>query len=169
MTVHRKYTGDDIPNSRLVSILQVERIYHTHEEYYNELVKENRQAKIPSNCLVEGNLPHLFAQTTGEFLPNNEIKKYLLMGKEEQLKFGIEKIRLWDKTYQRRVKRWPMLIKTDAHFMNLYDPSPIFKTDFQNIFNTGVPLTLRPMKIEIDEFIKLCSVCGIKLTVIDFI
>jgi hypothetical protein len=134
LTVKGRYFGATAPSWRLVAVLRAIERFESHETaaaWYT-----GRGLPLPSNCLVEGNPPKPFDATNGN--PPADVKARILGEADHQ-----RAVRLWDAGYRQRVARWPVLIVTEAEFLELRNPPDVTSGDLCAVFG-NVPGTLNP-------------------------
>ncbi len=86
LSVKRKYYDDKEDNNKLIAILQVDKVFDTHQSAFEWYKKNNLQ--ILNNCMVDNNLPYNFDQTASNFETSKEVKEYLLKSEEDKKRQG---------------------------------------------------------------------------------
>lgn len=158
LTVQGNYSPIKEKHHRVVAVLQIETVYNTHQQGKSEYSKLG--ITIPSNCMVKGNLPYDFDKTAGNFKTKKELEHFLVHNSPTQLTIGQRRLKHWDKNYLDKAQQWPCFIKTKALYKNVISPTPIFRTDFERIFNK-LPNTRTPNKISENQFTELCKLLEI--------
>jgi hypothetical protein len=128
----------------LVAILQVNKVFKNHKDGFKWYSK--KKLPIPSNCLVQNNLPYMFDQTIGNLNSKKLEKRYLLFSPQKQLIYGRARLKNWDNNYWKISTQWPCFIKTTSIYLNYCDPPQITRNDFNRIFGK-IPNTQTPKKI----------------------
>lgn len=160
MTVQGHYFHNE-KHHRIVAILQVEEVYSTHQQGQIEYSK--LKVATPSNCMVSGNLPFDFEKTAGNFKTGKELKCFLELKKETQLKNGERYLGHWDNNYLQKSQKWPSFIRTKTLYINLVDPVPVFRQDFEIIFGK-LPNTRTPNRISDKQFIEISKLIGLNVS-----
>jgi hypothetical protein len=164
ITVQSDYRTEEIKisHNRLVAIVQVIKVFETHEAAADWYLQKN--LPIPNNCMVEGNQPKNFDQTAAAiyFKGKKDIKNFLNKSEEHQKRYGEIAIKKWDSDYQERANTWQKFVVTKPIFLNLESPPILLREDFLEIFNR-VPNTQTPNKINRIELTKLAQIAGINL------
>ncbi len=137
LTVKRRYLGSSQAGWCLVAVLRVIQRFPSHEQAARWYAQQNEP--LPSNCLVDRNPPRPFEMTNGD--PPPRIKKRLA----EHHDVG-RALKLWDASYQLRIKAWPVFLATQVEYMELDRPGRISVPDMLQIFGR-VPSTLNPPEI----------------------
>lgn len=158
MTIQGNYSPFTEKHHRIVAILQVEDVYNTHQQGQVEYSK--LEIQTPSNCMIDGNVPFDFDKTAGNFTTKKELKRFLEHDKKTQDVIGQRKLKHWDNQYLQKSKEWTCFVRTKTLYKNLINPVPIFRQDFEIIFNK-LPNTRTPNKISEDQFIKLSRLIGL--------
>ena len=99
---------------------------------------------------MNGSLPKAFEFTNQN--PPAKIKKRVAAELDSS-----HAIRLWDATYHRRIREWPVFLATKAEFLDLYHPPQLLKADLVKVFGK-VPGTFNPPKIMHDQMGHLVKV-----------
>lgn len=166
ITVQGKYPIKEIKetHNRLVAIVQVDKIFETHKSAANWYLQNN--LPLPSNCMIEENLPKAFDQTaaTSYLKTKKDIQRFLSKTEEQQKLFGQRIIRSWDEDYKERAREWQNFVVTKPIFLELVNPPVILREDFMEIFKR-VPNTQTPNKINKTELIELAKIAGLNLTI----
>jgi hypothetical protein len=148
LTVKGRYAGDQVPGWRLVAVL---RVCHRFSDHNKAAGWYARQAcPLPSNCLVDSNPPKAFELTNRN--PPAKVKRRVTAESDSRLA-----IRLWDATYRRRVREWPVFLVTKVEFLDLIRPPQLREADLVNVFGK-VPGTRNPPKITCDQVERLVEV-----------
>ena len=105
ITVAGKYPPYKERHHRLVAILQVTDIYNTHQA--GQVGYASLHAPLPSNCIVNGNLPFQFDQTAGRFDSKKEIRRFLSKPQHQQDVVGQRILNSWDGEYLQKSITWP--------------------------------------------------------------
>ncbi len=143
---------------RIIAILEVIERKETHSEaksWYS-----HRGIPLPSNCMVEDNLPHSFIETAGNYDTETEIERFLISSGEKQRMVGERRIKLWDDQYRAKSRRWGVFIITRPVFINLSDPPILRPDDIISIFGKKIN-TRMPKKISRLEFKALAAIADI--------
>lgn len=143
----------------LVSILQVEHVYKTHDDAHDWYKAQG--LPIPSNCMVADNPPFSFDHTAGNFENSKSLKDYLSYTPARKAISGARRVVIWDGHYLKRANKWPSFIRTKCLYRNLTDP-PLIDSDLDDIFG-GIPYTLRPKPISASQLKQLAAIVGIDL------
>lgn len=166
ITVQSDYRTEEIKinHNRLVAILQVAKVFKTHETAAEWYLRNN--LSLPSNCMIEGNPPKSFDQTAAAtfFKGKKDIQKFLDRPEEFQKKFGKKYIETWDADYKERAHSWQNFVITKPIFLDLENPPIILREDFMEIFNR-VPNTQTPNKINQSQFIELAKLVGLSIKI----
>lgn len=160
ITVGGKYAPYKERHHRLVAILQVTDIYKTHQA--GQIGYANLNAPLPSNCMVNGNRPFQFEQTAGRFDSKKEIKRFFSKSQQQQDAVGQRILHSWDGEYLQKSITWPSFIRTTPIYVNTKNPVPIFRSDFEIIFNK-VPNTRTPNKISREQLVMIGKLCDVKI------
>lgn len=145
LTAKGKYAGDQGPGQRLVAVLRVIHRFSSHDEAAGWYARQG--CPVPSNCLVDHNPPKPFGLTTWD--APAEVKKRGAVESDFRLA-----IRLWDRTYRRRVAKWPVFLATVAEFLELIRPPQLREADIVEVFGK-VPATRNPPEISCDRLERL--------------
>jgi hypothetical protein len=127
-----------------VAILRVVERFESHAEaaiWYTEI-----GLKLPSNCMVAGNAPEPFDKTNQ--YPPKEIQKRLRDLTADQA------LRLWDYTYQQRVKQCSIFLACEKEYLDLSTPPAMRLEDMKKIFGR-VRGTQTPPQITEPEYAAL--------------
>lgn len=143
---------------RLVAILEVIKRRESHQSPAAWYMA--RGLNIPSNCMVDDNPPHLFAETAGNYKKGADIKKFLAYPPEKQKLVGEGKVRSWNKEYMNRSKKSGVFIISRPVYVNLTDPPILTQDAMASIFGK-VPNTRNPNIIGKEEFKALAYHAGI--------
>lgn len=145
---------------RLVAILEVVKLAENHEDA--ALWYKSHNIAIPSNCMIENNLPKLFHETAGNIKSKKEIRKFLGRPLEKQLVIGKRFIELWDGEYKQRAENWKKFIITKPLYAELNNPPILATSDLYDIFGKK-PNTQTPKKITIEQLKLLAKLANINL------
>jgi len=149
MTVKGKWFTD-FNHYRIIAILEV--IERKDSHLQAKLWYTNKGLTIPANCMVENNPPHPFVETAGRYENQKDIKNFLTYPSEKQTIIGERIIKLWDKEYLEKSKKWGTFIITRPIYLNLTDPPIFTDQDIYNIFkkmiNTRTPKKLTPFEFK---------------------
>lgn len=118
----------------LTAILEIYKIFNSHQEAFQWLKENNLE--IPSNCVVEGNMP-IDDRLTGGVCPD-------------------------EREYQRRSTKFPKYFLCKKLFVELNIPPKVKRGDFYEIFG-GIPGTENPGVISEEKYNKLLKICKIKI------
>jgi hypothetical protein len=113
--------------------------------------------------MVDNNPPFEFDQTASRFKSSKQIKEFLNKTPQKQLTIGQRHLQFWDADYLRKSQQWTCFVRTKPIYVNLTDPSPIFRQDFEMIFGK-VPNTRTPNKISAKQFIELTRLTGLDVS-----
>ena len=141
LTAKGKYLDDSERGWRLVAVLKVIKRLSSHREaaaWYAE-----KRQPLPSNCFVEGNLPKPYEFTNGD--PPAKIKKQVAATGD-----FARAIRLWDRTYRRRITDWPVFLVTQADFIELNNPPQLHEEQLRAVFGK-IPGTRNPPNIACEK------------------
>ncbi len=148
LTVKDKYLDDAKSGWRLVAVLKV--IKRFSSPYEAALWYTEKGQPVPSNCFVEGNLPKPYEFTNRD--PPSKIKRRVAATGD-----FIRAIRLWDKTYRRRITTSPVFLVTQAEFIELNNPPQLREDQLRAVFGK-IPGTRNPPNIaceKLDHLVKL--------------
>jgi hypothetical protein len=156
VTVKGKWSDGD-SHYRLVAILEVIDRKESHIQAKSWYLSQGYD--IPSNCIVDGNPPHRFCETAGNYETKKDIKHYLKYSKEIQERIGAQKVAAWDQHY-RKQSRKSGCFNTKPVYVNLVNPPELTDDSIREIF--GGPINTRtPNIISKDEFKKIAHLAGI--------
>ena len=114
---------------RLCAILKVKIVFENRLKA-SEWYKKNNEM-IPSNCMVQGNIPNDLDRTIGA-------RKH-------------ESLEKWDLGYKIRSRKWPVFVVTNTIFKELDSPPIITEEDMISIFKR-IPATRNPPQIKKSEY-----------------
>ena len=157
MTVKGKWF-ESFEHYRIIAILEVIERKETHLEAKSWYM--HRGLPVPSNCMVEGNHPHSFLETAGNYDTEAEINRFLISSEEKQRIVGERRIKLWDDHYRSKSKKWGAFIVTRPIFVNLVDPPILRPEDILSVFGKSIN-TRMPKKITRSEFKALAVIANI--------
>lgn len=160
ITVAGKYAPFDERHHRLVAILQVAKVYRSHQSGQTGYLQLN--APLPSNCMVPNNPPYNYDQTAGKYQTKTEIKRFLSKSQEQQSVIGQRALMSWDEEYLQKSLEWPSFVRTKPLYVNTINPAPIFRSHFKSIFG-GVPNTRSPKSISKRQLVRLARLGGVKI------
>jgi hypothetical protein len=160
ITVAGKYPPHKERHHRLVAILRVVEIYGTHQ--HGEIAYRQDNIPVPSNCMVSHNLPFNFDQTAGDFDKKRELSTFLSRTNEQQMSIGKRRLKLWDQKYLDKTFTWACFIRTEPLYVNVSNPDPVFRSDFEVIFSK-IPNTRTPVKISKEHLAKLGHLCNLDI------
>ncbi|MBS1649983.1 MAG: hypothetical protein JSR09_09795 [Bacteroidetes bacterium] len=147
-TVKGKWSAD-FDHYRIIAILEVIERKDTHlqaKSWYT-----SKGLKVPSNCMVDDNPPHSFLETAGRYENQKDIKNFLTFPAEKQAVIGERIVKLWDKEYLEKSKKWGTFIITKPIYINLTNPPILTDQDIYNIFKKKIN-TRTPKKLTPNEF-----------------
>jgi hypothetical protein len=144
ITVKSTFGETSQPHNRLVAQLQVIHISPTHDvaaQWYSA-----QELPVPSNCMVTGNRPKPYDQTSGR--------------NGRGWKNHPESVRLqwWDGEYRKRAKEIGCVVHCEAHWIELENPPRLDAQDFRAAFGY-VPGTRTPPELPCEAVHKLVDVC----------
>lgn len=145
LTVKGKYAGDEAPGWRLIAVLCVSHRFSEHDEAAGWYARQS--CPIPSNCLVHGNPPKAFELTNGN--PPASVKRRVVAESGSRVA-----VRLWDATYRRRVRKWPVFLATRVEFLDLIRAPQLREADLVKVFGK-VPVAQNPPEITHDQLKRL--------------
>jgi len=157
MTVKGKWFAD-FDHYRIIAILEVIERKDTHlqaKSWYT-----SKGLTIPSNCMIDDNPPHSFLETAGRYENQKDIKNFLTYPSEKRNIIGDRIVKLWDKEYLEKSKKWGTFIITRPVYINLTDPPILTDQDIHNIFQKKIN-TRTPKKITPSEFKELAKFASI--------
>jgi hypothetical protein len=160
ITVSGSYHPHKEKHHRLLAILQVEETYPTHRD--GQIGYSKLKTQIPSNCMISGNPPLKFDKTAGNFKTQKQIKQFLKLSQQDQEKIGLKILQQWDDNYLLKSQHWPTFVRTRNIYSNVTDPTPIFRSDFEDIFKR-IPNTRQPNKISARQFQQLAKLAGLDI------
>ncbi len=160
MTVKGKWFTD-FEHYRVIAILEV--IHRTDSHIQAKSWYTNKGLSIPSNCMVDDNLPHPFHETAGQYENQKDIYKFLGYSLEKQKIIGERIIKHWDREYLEKSKKWGTFIITKPIYINLSDPPIFTDQDIFRIFKKKIN-TRTPKKLTSDEFKELAKFANINFT-----
>lgn len=151
-------------HSKLVAILQVIKTFANHKSAADWYLQNN--LPLPSNCMVEGNLPLPFDRTAAAifFKGKKDVREFLAKQNEQQKTLGERRIKIWDEDYKQRAETWQQFVVTKPIFLELRNPPVILRNDFIEIFKR-VPNTQTPNRISRAELTLLAEIANLKLTI----
>ena len=154
MTVKGKWFTD-YEHYRLIAILAVIDKKDSHAKAKTWYT--HKGLPIPSNCMVDGNPPHTFFQTAGNYEKQKDIKNFLNYPESKQKIIGERRINIWNEEYLSKSKKWGDFIITKPVYLNLYDPPILNDQDIFNVFqkkiNTRTPKIISKIQFKaIAEF-----------------
>lgn len=144
ITVKKMYPPYKNAHWRLVAILNVIEKFETHQnaaEWY-----QSKGLKIPSNCMVNGNLPVEYEKTFGP-IPANRFG---------QIEDKSEIIRLWDQRYKEKAQKSGTFLICKPMFLELHNPPVLTDETLLEIF-AKIPATRNPPKISEAQFKGFCN------------
>lgn len=157
MTVKGKWLTN-FDHYRIIAILEVIERKDTHlqaKSWYT-----SKGLTIPSNCMVDDNPPHSFLETAGRYENQKDIKNFLTYPTEKQTVIGDRIVKLWDKEYLKKSKKWGAFIITKPVYINLTNPPILTDQDIYNIFKKKIN-TRTPKKLTADEFKQIANFTSI--------
>lgn len=161
MTVQGRYEPYEQEHHRIVAILQVVDTYATHQEAQTGYAKLG--LPLPSNCMVADNPPYKFDQTASRFKSSKQLKEFMNKPAQEQLVIGERHLQFWDSDYLRKSQQWTCFVRTQPIYVNVTDPIPIFRQDFEVIFGK-LPNTRTPNKISAKQLRELGRLIGLDIS-----
>lgn len=163
ISVKGKYYEDTQANNKLIAILQVDKVFKTHEIAYEWYKKES--SKIPSNCMIEGNKPYTFENTASNFTKIDEINQFLNLDQEDQIRQGRSIVYSWDKKYKEKTDKWQMFVKTKKLYVEYDKPISLMKGALEHVFNGKIPNTRCAPSINFNQFERLLKFVGLNLQI----
>lgn len=157
MTVKGKWSAD-FDHYRIIAILEVIERKDTHlqaKSWYT-----SKGLTVPSNCMVADNPPHSYLETAGRYENQKDIKHFLTYPTEKQTVIGDRIVKLWDKEYLEKSKKWGTFIITRPVYINLTNPPILTDQDIYNIFKKKIN-TRTPKKLTPNEFKELAKFANI--------
>jgi hypothetical protein len=71
-------------------------------------------------------------------------------------------LKLWDQKYLDKTFTWACFIRTKPLYVNVSNPDPVFRSDFEVIFSK-IPNTRTPVKISKEHLAKLGHLCNLDI------
>jgi hypothetical protein len=157
MTVKGKWL-ENFDHYRIIAILEVIERKETHlqaKSWYT-----SKGLTIPSNCMVDDNPPHSFLETAGRYENQKDIKNFLTYPTDKQSVIGERIVKLWDKEYLEKSKKWGAFIITKPVYINLTNPPILTDQDIHKIFKKKIN-TRTPKKLTVSEFKQIANFASI--------
>lgn len=148
----------DFDHYRLIAILVVTDKKQSHSAA--AMWYRNKKIELPSNCMVNDNLPYEFHETAGNYEKKTDIRKFLCYENEKQKQIGKRRIEIWNGEYLNKSKKWGDFVITKPIFIELNNPPILTDDDMKKIFGR-VPNTRNPNKITKEELKELAKYADI--------